>query len=123
MDDYEDSPHPLITASRVNGTPAFGPDGHRIGHIEDLSIDKASGQVAYALLSFGGFLGIGERFHPLPWAVLTYDTARDGYRVPLTKAELERAPTYTHDELESFGAGERRTVFDYYAPYGAPPLI
>lgn len=119
----DDSPHPLITASRVNGTPAFNTDGERIGHIDDLSINKVSGQVTYALLSFGGFLGIGERFHPLPWSMLDYDTARDGYVVPLSKADLEKAPTYTHDELEAFGAGERRKVFDYYAPYGAPPLI
>jgi hypothetical protein len=118
------SPHPLITASRVNGTPVYNSDGEKIGHVDDLSIDKVSGQVIYALLSFGGFLGIGERFHPLPWDVLDYDTSKDGYVVPLTKAELEAAPTYSRDELEAFGGGDRSyrdSLFAYYAPYGAAP--
>src|SRR6185436_2737416 len=103
----ETSPHPLITASRVKDAPVYNKAGDRIGHIEDLSIDKLSGQVVYALMSFGGFLGIGEKFHPLPWNVLDYEKEQDGYVVPLTKAELEGAPSYTADELEQFGAGER----------------
>ena len=97
--------HALITASRVNGTPVFDRDGDRIGHIEDLSIDKRSGQVLYALLSFGGFLGIGERFHPLPWSTLTYSTARAGYVISLDREQIKAANSYTRDELERFGAG------------------
>ena len=100
--------HALITASRVHGTPVFNRAGERIGHIEDLSIDKVSGQVRYALLAFGGFLGIGDRFHPLDWSLLEYDTRRNGYVVPLEKPELERTPHYAKDELEPFGAGEHR---------------
>jgi sporulation protein YlmC with PRC-barrel domain len=76
------SPHPLITASRVDGTSVFNKAGDRIGYVKDLSIDKNSGKIVYALLSFGGFLGIGERFHPLPWDVLKYDIAKDGYLYP-----------------------------------------
>ena len=78
----------------------------------------------YALLSFGGFLGIGERFHPLPWQVLDYDVARGGYVVPLETPQLQAAPTYTKTELEAFGAGDqsyREGLFDYYARYGAAP--
>lgn len=120
----EPSTHSLITAERVNGTPAFNLAGDRIGHIEDLSIDKVSGQVVYALLSFGGFLGIGERFHPLPWAVLKYDTAKNGYTVPLDKPQLEAAPSYSKDELDAFGGEDRPyrdALFAYYGPYGAAP--
>ncbi len=98
--------HALITASRVKGTPVFNRAGERIGHIEDLSIDKASGQVRYALLAFGGFLGIGDRFHPLPWSVLEYHTEKNGYVVPLDKPELETSPHFAKDELETFGAGD-----------------
>lgn len=110
------SHHALITASRVSGTPVFNRAGQRIGHIEDLSIDKVTGQVRYALLAFGGFLGIGDRFHPLPWSVLEYHTEKNGYVVPLEKPELEQSPHFSKDELETFGAG------DQTARAGAPFL-
>ena len=120
----EPSKHNLITSDRVNGTPVFDLAGERIGHVDNLSVDKVSGQVRYALLSFGGFLGIGERFHPLPWAVLTYDPDQGGYVVPLDKTQLQAAPSYTKAELEAFGAGDqnyRETLVDYYGRYGAAP--
>lgn len=124
MADRMESEHSLITAGRVTGTPVFNRDGDRVGHIEDLSVDKVSGQVRYALMSFGGFLGIGERIHPLPWQVLNYEPQKGGYVVPLNKAELEKAPSYTPGELEAFGAGDhsyRDLLFAYYGPYGATP--
>ena len=117
----EMSGHPLITASRVNGTPVFNTDGERIGHIDDLSIDKISGQVVASLLSFGGFLGIGERYHPLPWDVLTYDPDRGGYVISLSRAELEAARHFSRDELEAFGAGEHENFLANYAPNGSIP--
>ena len=116
--------HTLITAHRVTDTPVFNLEGKRIGRIEDLSIDKTSGQVRYALLSFGGFLGIGERYHPLPWSVLDYDTEKNGYVLPLNKAQLENAPSYEKSELEAFGDGDqsyRDSLYAYYGAYGASP--
>lgn len=118
------SPHSLITARRVTGTPVFDTAGERIGHIEDLSIEKISGEVVYALLSFGGFLGLDERYHPLPWKVLKYDIAKDGYIVPLDKAQLRAAPSYTAEDLDAFGGedrGYREALFAYYSPYGIAP--
>jgi hypothetical protein len=118
------STHPLITAERVRGTPVFNNGGERVGHIEDLSIDKVSGEVVYALVAFGGILGIGEKFHPLPWAVLDYDPKQGGYVVPLAKGELDAAPAYTKDELRAFGGEDRSyrdALFSYYGPYGATP--
>lgn len=120
----DNAAHPLIMAHRVNGTPVFNPTGDRIGHIEDLSIDKRSGQVVYALLSFGGFLGIGEKFHPLPWSVLDFDSGKGGYVLPLSKDELNKAPNYTKDELRTFGGEDRsyrEALYAYYGPYGATP--
>lgn len=116
--------HALITASRVTSAPVYNLEGDRIGSIEDLSIDKKSGQVRYALLSFGGFLGIGERYHPLPWSVLDYSAEKDGYVLPLTKEALKAAPSYTIDELEAFGGGDnlyREALYSYYSPFGAVP--
>ena len=114
------SPHKMITSDRVTGTPVFDRDGERIGHIDNLSIDKVSGQVVFALMSFGGFLGIGERYHPLPWNVLDYDTEKEGYVVSLDKDALEKAPSYTRDQLEPFGGGERYAE-ELYAYYGLGP--
>ena len=117
--------HRLILSSRVEGTPVFSPTGERIGHINDLSIDRDTGQVIYAILSFGGFLHIGERFHPLPWSVLKYDPAEAGYVVPLDKAQLEDAPHYDRSELAELGGRSHQTygerIFDYYGVYGPIP--
>lgn len=113
--------HQLILSSRVNGTPVFNDDGEEIGHIDDLSIERVGGNVVYAIMSFGGFLGIGEKFHPLPWALLKYDPARGGYVVSLDKAVLTGAPHYERKELEALGGASRESaerIFAYYSPYG-----
>lgn len=113
------SAHRLIAAERVNGTAVYNSAGDRIGRIDDIAIDKISGQVAYAILSFGGFLGIGDRQHPLPWSVLDYDPDKGGYVVPMTKAELENAPSFNPSELSGWDdSGYRDSVFAYYAPFG-----
>ena len=117
--------HPLILASRVVGTPVFDRSGTRLGHVADVSIDKASGKTIYAIMSFGGFLGIGEKFHPIPWSLLHFDPERGGYIVPLDRTALEGAPAYERDELVALGGpthqryGER--IFDYYGPFGPLP--
>jgi hypothetical protein len=118
------APQTLILASKVNGTPVFNSTGDRIGHIEDVAIGKVDGRVGYAILSFGGFLGIGEKFHPLPWSFLTYDTDRNAYVVALTKEELKNAPAFSRDELADTGDTDERyrgPVFAYYGPFGATP--
>jgi hypothetical protein len=126
--DAQETPpdHKLILASRVEHTPVYNEAGERIGHIGDLSIDRKSGQVVYAIMSFGGFLGIGRRFHPLPWPILHFDPERGGYVVPLDKAALEGAPHYEADELWALGGPSQddysRHILDYYGRYG-PPLI
>lgn len=114
--------HPLILVSRVKGTPVFNSLGERIGHVDDLSVEKISGRVVYAIISFGGFLGIGEKFHPLPWSLLDYDLERSGFVVPLDQFVLENAPNYDPEELRALGGPDhRQTIFGYYGPYGATP--
>lgn len=121
----DQSDHTLILGSRVNDTPVFNQTGEQIGHVGDLSIEKESGKVVYAIMSFGGFLGIGEKFHPIPWSLLDYDPARAGYVVPLDKATLEAAPYYDRYELSRLGGPSHLTygeqIFDYYGPYGSVP--
>ena len=105
----------LIGSDKVEGTAVFGPDDQEIGSIERVMIDKLSGKVAYAALSFGGFLGIGERYHPLPWSVLRYSTELGGYVVDVDKKTLENAPTYGPNEMPNYGDREwAQRLHDYY---------
>lgn len=105
----------LISAGAIRGTPVYNTGGEALGSVDDLMVDTGSGRIAYALMSFGGFLGIGERTHPVPWAVLKYDRDRKGYVVPLTKAMLVDAPTYGREDKPRWGerAYEER-IHDYY---------
>jgi len=105
----------LISADKVEGTTVYNRKGDKLGSVEDVMIDKLSGKVAYAVLSFGGFLGIGDRHHPLPWSMLSYDTERSGYVVDLDKETLTGAPSYPKDayyDIEKRSVGEK--LHDYY---------
>ncbi len=114
----------LISADKVQGTPVYDSAGERLGTIDSLMLNKRSGKVAYAVMSFGGFLGIGERYHPLPWDKLTYDVDKGGYNVGATTDELRAGPTYSRDELDGFETGDRAsTVDDYYGGRGAPSAL
>src|SRR5215212_3988741 len=84
----------LIGSDKVDGTAVYGADDQRIGSIQRVMIDKLSGKVAYAVMSFGGFLGIGEDYYPVPWSTLKYDTNLGGYVTGLTEASLKGAPKY-----------------------------
>src|ERR1051325_8401154 len=85
----------LISSQKVDGTAVYNHEGENLGTVDHLMIDKFSGQVAYAVMSFGGFLGIGASYHPLPWHALDYDVNLGGYRVDVDRAKLEAAPRYT----------------------------
>src|SRR5438270_13783367 len=105
----------LISSDKVEGTPVYNPKGERLGKVHHLMIDKYTGQVAYAVMSFGGFLGIGESYHPLPWKVLTYDTRLGGYVVDhLDRSRLEGAPSYTSREMPNWGDRSYTGQIDRY---------
>ena len=104
----------LIASDKVEGTAVYNAGGERIGSIYTVMIDKYSGQVSYAVMSFGGFLGIGERYHPLPWKALTYEPRLEGYVVSVSREQLERAPHFALDDAPWAAAGYGRSVHDYY---------
>jgi len=106
--------YPTISSSKVEGTKVYNLAGDKLGSIDDLVIDKRSGQVRYAALEFGGFLGVGTDRYPLPWSMLKYDTAKDGYVVNIDKTQLESAPRYTEDEAPAYTDDYGRKVYDYY---------
>jgi len=89
----------LIASEHVTGTNVYNTKGEKLGHVEDIMIDKVSGQTIYAVMSFGGFLGMGAKQHPLPWSTLKYDKRQDGYVVNLDKKVLEAAPTFEGDDF------------------------
>jgi hypothetical protein len=114
--------HPLIPAGRVNGSEVFNQAKEKIGRIEDLAIDKRSGKVAYAILSFGGFLGMGEKHQPLRWSMLKFDPALNGYVVPITEEFVRFAPKLRLNDLSGWDDSQDRDRFhSYYEPMGAVP--
>ena len=106
--------NPVISSDKVEGTKVYNANGDKLGSIDDLMIDKRSGLVKYAVLEFGGFLGMGTDRYPLPWNLLKYDTDKDGYVVPLAKEQLEKAPKYAHDDAPAYTDEYGRRVYDYY---------
>lgn len=107
-------PSPFISSSKVEGTDVFNFNGDSLGSIDDLVIDKASGQVRYAVLEFGGLFGLGTDRYPLPWSKLQYDTDKDGYVVDLEKEQLSDAPKYAKDDAPAYSDDYGRGVYDYY---------
>jgi hypothetical protein len=92
------SSNPLVESSRVEGTPVYDLQGKRIGTISYLVIEKVSGRVVCAVMTFGGFLGFGSRPHSIPWEKLKYDTALNGYRTDITEVQLRDPPAVSGDE-------------------------
>jgi len=104
-----------IRATKVLGTPVKNLSGQRIGQIEDIVLDKESNAIMYAVVGFGGFLGLAEKYHPLPWPALDYEPEDGSYVVPYSKEELKLAPA---DSLEALtandGVGFRDQSYKYY---------
>ena len=110
--------HPLIESNRVEGTPVYDPQGKHIGTIHHLIIEKVSGSVVYAVMSFGGFLGIGAHTHTIPWEKLKYDTQLGGFRTDITPEELTGAPMISGDEKDWW---DRRREQDLHDHWKVPP--
>ena len=109
-----------IRATRVIGTEVYNTAGDSIGTIEDVMLEKTTNGIMFAVIGFGGFLGIGEKFHAIPWSVLDYEKSRGGYIVPFTKDQLKAAPAHSINELTGDnGKAARDASYDYYkvTPY------
>ncbi len=106
----------LISSEDVEGTHVYGTGDKHVGKVDHLMIDKMSGRVAYAVISFGGFLGLGHSHYPVPWAALKFDPSLGGFRTSVTEQQLKDAPEFSDD---SWGdrEWEMRTHKHYTAPY------
>ena len=108
--------HMLISSNDVEGTKVYGIDREHIGEIDHLMIDKLSGKVTYAVMSFGGFLGLGHSHYPIPWNALKYDTELEGFVTGITESRLNDAPEFTDDSWS-----DRRWEENIHRHYDAPP--
>ncbi|MFG1331042.1 PRC-barrel domain-containing protein [Xanthobacter autotrophicus] len=114
----------LVASDMVVGTAVYDPQDEKIGSVERLILEKTSGRVSYAVLSFGGFLGIGEDYYPVPWQMLTYDEAVGGFRVNISRDQIENAPKYNPSDEYDWSSDNGRRVSDYYGvpPFGATAM-
>src|SRR6187549_705958 len=89
----------VIRAKKVIGTSVKNTAGEKIGTVEDIVLDKLSNNIVYAVVGFGGFLGMNEKYHPVPWSALDYVESENSYVVPFTKEQLQAAPADSLDKL------------------------
>ena len=115
QDETIDFRHQLISSRRVEGTAVYNRSDQRLGSIHSVMIDKKSGKVAYAVLSFGGIFGLGEQVHPVPWEVLSYSVDLDAYVIDLTREQLENAPSLRLDQADRPQSEDYEEVSGYYA--------
>lgn len=109
-----DETRDLIASNKVEGTAVFDRGGERLGAITNFMVDKRSGKAEYAVMQFGGFLGIGGDYYPVPWSMLTYSTDHGGYVVDLSKEQIEDAPRYGDNDEPEYTADYGREVYGYY---------
>lgn len=110
----------LISSDKVEGTSVYDRAGNNLGTIHSVMIGKQDGKVAYAVLSFGGFLGVGQTYFPIPWSKLSYDERHDGYVTDVTEAQLSNAPTYGSAESNSWSDNSWRGAVDTH--YRSPTI-
>lgn len=105
-----------ISSADVTGTAVYSPNGDHLGHIDHLIIDKQSGAISWAVMGFGGFLGLGEDHHPIPWRALRYDPTLNGYVTGITRDQLTGAPDRPEDWRSNRDYAEAASGW-----YGVPP--
>lgn len=104
----------LIASNKVEGTAVYNRQGEKLGSIYNFMVDKETGEVEYAVLTFGGLFGIGGDYYPLPWDVLTYDEDQNGYVVDLDKDMLDKAPRYSGNDEPTYDENYGRSVYGAY---------
>ena len=106
-----------ILASKVKGTSVYNTAGNKIGHVEDVVLDKKSESIMFAALGFGGLLGMGEKYAPVPWSLLDYNPDKGGYVVPMSEDMIKKAPAYDLSDLtkdDGAFSDVRAKSYEYY---------
>lgn len=103
----------LLASNKVDGTRVATRDGESLGTVQTFMINKRNGQATYAVLSLGGFLGIGKSYYPLPFELLSYDSIADGYIVTIDRRLLEGGPSWANNAPD-FNQAYADRVSSYY---------
>lgn len=109
-----DETNDLIASDKVEGTAVYNHEGEKLGKVENFMVGKRNGRVEYAVMSFGGLLGMGEDYFPLPWDALDYDTDKGGYRVDIDEDKLKDAPSYRSGSEPRFDRQYGERVYSHY---------
>lgn len=105
----------VMSASTLTGDRVENKAGDKLGKIEDIMIHVPTGKIAYAVLSFGGFLGLGDKFFAIPWQALVLDEKRKCFIFDVTKEKLENAPGFDKDNWPDMADPEwSKGIYDYY---------
>jgi sporulation protein YlmC with PRC-barrel domain len=119
-DYHDDGPGPAVmTADTLDGNSVVNLQGEDIGTITDIMLDVRGGRIAYAVMSSGGFLGIGDRLFALPWSALTLDAERKCFVIDVDRAKLEKAPGFDKDKWPAMA--DMRWATDVHGYYGVRP--
>ncbi|PTQ10019.1 photosystem reaction center subunit H [Sphingomonas oleivorans] len=106
----------LVASDRVEGAAVYARDGHKLGTVRSFIIDRISGQIVFVVMSVGGFLGLGQKYHPLPWDMLAYDEFKDGYVINFDLDMLHGSPSYRPDDAPEFDEAYGQRIATYYMP-------
>lgn len=109
----------LLSTSKITGRSVTNAEGEDLGDVKDVVVDLDSGNVAYAVISFGGFLGIGDKYFAVPWDALTIEGYKDKVLMDVDKKTLENAPGFDKDEWPS--SPDRGFVSQVHEHYGYKP--
>ena len=104
----------MVSATSMTGQSLFDRSGAKLGVIKDIFVNRMTGQVEFVIGATGGFLGVGEKFHPLPWSALAYNMTPEGYVVSVSKEAIRAAPAYDRDQLSSATYGWGAQVHRYF---------
>ncbi len=104
----------LIASSAIEDTPVYSHNGEKIGKIYNFIVDKYTGHIVYAVMSGGGFLGVGEHYYPIPWRSLSFVETPQSFVANITKDNFAKAPKYERGFGPVYGSAYRIMVDDFY---------
>jgi len=113
-------------AETLIGNDVYNHQDDHLGDIKEIMLDMRNGRVAYAVLSFGGFLGMGEKFFAVPWNALTLDTKNKRFVLKVEKARLKQAPGFDKDKWPNMAdQAWAKEIYSYYGtePYSDDPRV